>query len=104
RLAGVVTYGGADDAVGAQVVAFAPDTAANVLGMAGSYSSIQVAAQPGVSQAELAGRLQATLAGQPLEVMTGVAAAADARESSGASLQFMNVFLMMFAIVALVVG
>jgi putative ABC transport system permease protein len=104
RLTGVVTYGGADDAVGAQVVAFAPDTAANVLGMAGRYSSIQVSAQPGVSQAALAGRLQARLASQPLEVLTGTAAAADARDSSGASLQFMNVFLLMFAIVALVVG
>jgi putative ABC transport system permease protein len=109
RLAGVVTYGGADDAVGAQVVAFSQATAASMLGMEGRYSSIQVAAQPGVSQAQLVERLEATVAGsalggQALEVMTGVAAEADARAAAGSSLQFMNTFLMMFAVVALVVG
>jgi putative ABC transport system permease protein len=104
RLAGIVTYGGADDAVGAQVVAFTPATAASVLGMSERYLSIEVTAQPGVSQSQLVDRLQAALSGQALEVMTGVAAEADAREAAGASLQFMNTFLLMFAVVALVVG
>ena len=36
-LAGVATYGGADSAAGAQVVAFTPETAAEVLGTAGRY-------------------------------------------------------------------
>ena len=109
RLAGIVTYGGADDAVGAQVVAFSQETAASVLGTDGRYSSIDVAAQPGVSQSQLVDRLQGTLAGpalrgEALEAMTGAAAATDAREAAGSSLQFMNTFLLMFAVVALVVG
>ena len=49
-LAGVVTYGGADSAAGAQVVAFTPATAARVLGTPGRYDAIQVVAAPGVSQ------------------------------------------------------
>src|SRR5262249_19355493 len=109
RLAGIVTYGGADDAVGAQVVAFSQETAATVLGSDGRYSSIEVAALPGVSQSQLVERLHATLSGpassgQALQVITGTAAAEEARTSTGASLQFMNMFLLMFAVVALVVG
>src|SRR4029453_6652109 len=44
------------------------------------------------------------LRGQALEAITGAEAESDARESTGASLQFMNMFLLMFAVVALVVG
>jgi len=104
HLAGIVTYGRADDAVGAQLVAFSQETAAHVLGMQGRYSSIEVAARPGVSQSQLVAHLQETLSGQALQVITGAAAAAEARDSTGASLQFMNMFLLMFAVVALVVG
>ena len=37
RISGIATYGGADGAAGAQVVAFTPDTAAQVLGTPGRY-------------------------------------------------------------------
>jgi putative ABC transport system permease protein len=104
RLAGVVTYGGADDAVGAQVVAFAPETAATVFGTPGRYSAIQVRAQDGLSESELASRVHRALHDPSLDVITGATAAEEARDASGASLQFMNSFLMMFAVVALVVG
>src|SRR5262245_9315206 len=97
RLAGIVTYRGADDAVGAQVVGFSQETAARVLGTSGRYSSIEVAAQPGVSQSQLVERLQGTVSGQQLQVISGTAAADEARTSTGASLQFMNMFLLMFA-------
>jgi len=104
RLAGVVTYGGADSAAGAQVVAFAPATAAEVLGTPGRYSAVQVVAEPGVSQAALVAHLEAALREPGIEVVSGAEAAADAREASGASLQFVGMFLTTFALVALVVG
>ena len=104
RLAGVVTYAGSDDALGASVVAFTPETAASVFGTPGRYSSIEVVAQPGVSQPQLAENLRAAVTDDSIEVMTGTDAIADARAAAGTQLEFMNMFLLMFAIVALVVG
>jgi putative ABC transport system permease protein len=104
RLAGSVTYGGSDRPAGAQVVAFTPETAARVLGTPGRYTAIQVVATPGVSQGAVVANIRAALAGTDLEVITGAKATAEARDAAGAGLQFMNMFLMTFAIVALVVG
>jgi putative ABC transport system permease protein len=104
RIAGIATYGGADSAAGAQVVAFTPETAAQVIGTPGRYSAIQVVAAPGVSQAQLAADLRAAVHDPEVEVITGAEAARDARQAAGSSLEFVNIFLMTFAIVALVVG
>jgi putative ABC transport system permease protein len=103
-LAGVATYAGRDDAAGAQVVAFAPETAATVLGEPGAFDAIHVVAAPGVSQAEVAARVTSEIANPGVEVLTGVAAVEDARAASGSQLSFLNTFLMTFAIVALLVG
>jgi putative ABC transport system permease protein len=105
RLAGVVTYAGRDSAVGAQVIAFAPETAAKVLGTPGRYNAIQVVAAAGVSEREVVTNLRAALHGtEATEVITGAAATEETRKAAGASLQFINMFLLSFAIVALVVG
>jgi putative ABC transport system permease protein len=108
RLAGVATYGGADSAAGAQVVAFAPQTAAKVLGTPGRYDAVQVVAAPGISQHTLVANIQAAMRSAGIardtQVITGAEATKDAREATGSSLAFINVFLMSFAIVALLVG
>lgn len=103
-LAGVVTYGGADSAAGAQVVAFSPETAAEVFGAPGRYSAIQVVGEKGVSQEQLVATLDAALGEPAVEVITGAAASAEAGEPTGMSMQFVNMFLTTFALVALVVG
>ncbi|MGZ6907912.1 MAG: ABC transporter permease [Acidimicrobiia bacterium] len=104
RLAGVATYGGRDSAAGAQVVAFTPETASTVLGTPGRVTAIEVVAESGVSQSQLATALRRALPDRDVEVLTGAAAAKDARNAAGKSMQFMNMFLMTFAVVALVVG
>lgn len=104
RLAGVVTYGGHDNAAGAQIVAFAPETATTAIGTPGRVTAVEVVAESGVSQRELAASLRSTLGADDVEVLTGAAATKDAQETVGKSLQFMNMFLMTFAVVALVVG
>jgi putative ABC transport system permease protein len=104
RIAGVATYGGADDAAGAPVVAFTPQTASRVIGAPGRYSAIEVVAAPGVSQGQVAANLRAAIHQPGTEVITGAQAAAEARRDTGASLRFVNIFLLTFAIVALVVG
>jgi putative ABC transport system permease protein len=105
RLTGVVTYGGSSAAAGgAQVVAFTPPTAARVLGTTGHYSEIDVVAKPGVSQQTLARNIARALHDPSVEAITGSAAAAETRKANGASLTFINIFLMTFAVIALVVG
>jgi putative ABC transport system permease protein len=108
HLAGVATYGGADSAAGAQVVAFAPQTAARMLGTAGRYDAIQVVAAPGVSQHAVVTNIEAALHSsaqtRDVEVITGATATAEAKKASGTSLQFINIFLLSFALVALLVG
>ena len=104
RLAGVATYGGAVDAAGAQVVAFTPDTASLVFGTPGRYSAIQVIGAPGFSQEQVVANIRAAVHDPSVEVITGTEAANEAKEVTATSLQFVNMALMTFAIVALVVG
>jgi putative ABC transport system permease protein len=103
-LAGVATYGGADSAAGAQVVAFTPETAAQVFGTPGKVAAIQIVAAPGVSESQLAANLRDALTEDGVEVLTGAEATKDAQDETAKALQFVNIFLLTFAIVALVVG
>ncbi|MET0662476.1 MAG: FtsX-like permease family protein, partial [Ilumatobacteraceae bacterium] len=103
-LAGIATYAGKDDAIGAQVVAFAPETAATVLGEPGRYDSVNVVAAPGVSQSELVANIESALNGADVDVITGTAQIEETRKAAGAQMQFLNTFLLTFALVALLVG
>ncbi len=106
-VAGVATYGGADDAGGAHVVAFAPRVAATVLGTSGAYDAIQVVAAPGVSQAAVVDHIRTAISDAGIdhtEVITGAAATAEARKQSHENVAFLNAFLLAFAFVALFVG
>jgi putative ABC transport system permease protein len=104
RLAGIATYGGKSNAAGAQVVAFTPETASHTIGTAGRYDGIQVSAAHGVTQKQLVANLRAAIGDPTVDVVTGAQAAAEAAKATGAGLQFVNMFLMTFAVVALVVG
>ena len=109
-VAGVATYGSDDDAGGAGVVAFTPATAANVLGEPGRVDSVRAVGAPGVTQSELAARVRAAVQSdtsaqyQGVEVITGKAAVDAARTESQQGISFMSTFLLVFAVVALVVG
>ena len=106
-LAGIATYGGADDAAGAPVLAFTPATAAAVLGEPGRYDSIAVRADgdAGVSGGELVDALRSSLDGiGDVEVLDHREAVADEQARSDAAVGFMGTFLLAFALVALLVG
>ena len=104
-LAGVVTYGGADDAAGSPVVAFTPTTASDTIGEPGRYDAIAVRAGPGVPSSELRADLERALAGTPgVEALSHDEAVAAAEAEGGEGIAFMSTFLMAFAAVALLVG
>jgi putative ABC transport system permease protein len=104
HLVGVVSYGGTGSPAGTQVVAFSAETASAVLGTPGRYSAVQVVAKPGVSQTQLVANIRAAVHDRGVEAITGAKATQETRDATGSALQFVDMFLLTFAIVALVVG
>ena len=104
-LAGIATYGGKDDAAGAQVVAFTPETATH-----GARRSRSLRRDPRRRRAgRLADRARRRSADgdrQPRRRSHHRCRrrSTEARTASGSQLAFLNMFLMTFAIVALLVG
>ncbi len=104
-LAGVVTYGGADNAAGSPVIAFTAQTASDTIGEPGRYDAIAVRAGPGVSSDEVTRNLTQALRSTPhVEALTHTEAVAAAKAEDGEAVGFMSTFLMAFAITALLVG
>jgi putative ABC transport system permease protein len=69
-----------------------------------AYNYLQLTAQEGVSQRELADAVQAVLPDNGLAARTGDVVAADAKKTIDEVLGFITTFLLVFAAVALVVG
>jgi putative ABC transport system permease protein len=106
-ISGIATYAGHDDAAGAHVTAFAPATAAKLLGRPGQYDSIRVAAAPGTSAQQLIAHLRSSVAAAnaaDVEVVTGAKVAKEARDKAQGGLNFLSFLLTAFALVSLLVG
>jgi len=103
-ITGIATWGRAGSPLSATITAFAPATAARVLGQAGMVSQIDVEAAPGVSQPQLMSRLQAAIRTPGVQVVSGQAVVAEGQQSIHQALSFVGVFLLVFAFVALFTG
>ncbi|HVN51118.1 MAG TPA: FtsX-like permease family protein, partial [Acidimicrobiales bacterium] len=105
RLAGVGTFGTADSPAGASLVFFTEPVAEKLLAKPGQIDSVQVSADPGVSQTTLVRRIRTALAGVPkIEVVPGSTVVQEGQDSFQRGFAFFSQFLLVFAIVALVVG
>jgi len=103
-ITGLATWGTADSALGASIAAFAPATAAQVLGQPGKVSQLNVAAEPGVSQDTLVARIQAAIHDPGIEVVSGQSVTAEGQQSVHQALSFIGIFLLTFGFIALFVG
>lgn len=104
NLVGIFRYGTSGNLAGATIAAF--DTAnaqALLLGGADAYTEIDAIAQPGTTQDALAASIRAVL-GDDVTVKTGRQAADEAAAAISEGLAFINVFLLVFAGIALFVG
>ncbi len=103
RLVGIVSFGSQNNLAGATLAAFALPTAQRIFDSVGRFSSIEVTARAGVTDAVLAARIQAALpAGYG--AITGQASA---KEQSNLFKKFVDIFrnfLLAFAAIALFVG
>ncbi len=101
---GTIGYGdGIKDLGGTTSAYFDTATAQRVLGTPDTFDSINVSAEPGVSQAELAERLSAVLP-EGTEALTGAAVAKENAEATKENFKPVGIILSTFAGVALFVG
>ena len=107
-LTGIVKFGTADSPLGATIAAFTPPTASRVLGTPGQFDSIDVKADPGVSQDEVVANIRTALKGAPdtanVEVISGTDITKESQNNLKDNLSFFNTFLLIFGLVALLVG
>lgn len=102
-VSGIFKFGTTGNLAGATLAAFDPGTAEQVLGAPGTYTSISVAAEPGVSQTTLAERVRDALP-PGVEAITGEQLSKESSNSIKSALSFFNTFLLVFAGIALFVG
>jgi putative ABC transport system permease protein len=100
---GTVGFGKSNDLGGTTSAYFDATTAAKVLGTPGMYDSIGVSAEPGVSSAKLAKRIDAVLP-QGSEAVTGAKVAKESSDAIAKDLMFVTILFSVFAGVALFVG
>lgn len=104
ELVGIFRFGTSGNLAGATIAAFDTATAQDLL-LDGqeAYTEIDVVAEDGVSQTVLAERIRA-VAGPGVDVRTGEEAADEATAELTEGLSFINIFLLVFAGIALFVG
>jgi putative ABC transport system permease protein len=110
ELTGVVKFGTSNSLLGATIVAFTPATASRVLGEPGMLDAIDVKADSGVSQDQVVRSIRAALADDPatatqsIEVISGTKITEESQSNLKDNLSFFNTFLLVFGVVALLVG
>jgi len=106
KLVGIVTFASTNSLLGATLTAFTLPTAERLLGTPGKIDEIDVAAKPGVSQSEVVANVRQVLQGRgsDLEVVSGTVATNETKDSFHQFLDIIRIFLLIFAIVALLVG
>lgn len=102
-LVGLTKFGKADNAGGSTMVHYTLLESQRLLSMDGQVGEIRVAAKPGVTQNQVVANLQAARLSDT-EALTGTKAAAEAKKAATAFLSFFTVFLLVFAVIALLVG
>jgi putative ABC transport system permease protein len=100
---GIVRFGAADSPGGATSALFTLAAAQKYVGQPGKFDYIAFVAQPGVSQTQLARSLQAALPGG-VEAVTGAQVTHEAQTQVAKSMAFFNTFMLIFAVVAVLVG
>src|SRR5215831_18888382 len=103
RVVGIVKFGTADSPCGASVALFTTPVAQRLVAGPGKVSSVLFVAQPGLSQQQLASNLRKALS-NGMEAVTGATVTKEMQTSFQQAMSFFNTFMMIFAVIALLVG
>ena len=105
RVTGIVRFGTGSSLAGATVTAFTPQTAQRLLiGSRDSWTIVEAAAKPGISQDALRARVASALKGQPFQVMTEKAYVADQSKQVKSGFKFFSIILLVFAFISVFVA
>jgi putative ABC transport system permease protein len=102
-LVGVAGFGAASNLAGATIAIFELKTAQTLLGRAGMFDSINVAAERGIKATDLEERVAASLT-KDYEAVTSADLSSESSKSVATTLAFFRTFMLVFAFVALFVG
>ncbi len=102
-ISGIGRYKSSDSLLGATLAIFDLPTAQKLFGMAGQYSYIYVASDPGITPVQLASRIQGALP-KGYQAVTSASAAQTQSADVSKGLGFLRTALLVFAFVALFVG
>jgi putative ABC transport system permease protein len=102
-ISGLAKFGDVSSIGGATISVVTLPVAQRLAGQRGKVDSVQVAAEPGVTPAELVARIERTMP-NTVEVKTGQQDATDESDSVKNSLGFLNTLLLVFAGIAVFVG
>jgi putative ABC transport system permease protein len=102
-VAGIARVGASDSPGGATFAMFDDDVALELVGEPGKLDSISVAGEEGLSQQELVDRI-ARIVPDGVEVVTGATVTEENQDALREGLSFFNTFMLIFAIIALLVG
>jgi putative ABC transport system permease protein len=103
EIVGIATFAGEDSAGGASFVMFTPEAAQANLTEPGKVDAIRAVADEGVSDADLAARIEQVMPGRT-EVLTGAEITKEDQDELKQDMSFFNNFLLVFALIALFVG
>jgi putative ABC transport system permease protein len=107
ELVGIARFGNADSPGGATYALWTTEEAQRLVGEPGKFDSIGVVADQGVSQAEVVRSVEEQLRADGdsgLEVLTGKQITEESQSDLKDQLSFITIFLLVFAIIAVVVG
>jgi putative ABC transport system permease protein len=103
EISGIAKFGDADSPGGASYALFDTRTAQRLVAEPGTFDNVSAVAEDGVSQQELANRIDQVLP-SGTEVLTGSQITDESQNDIEENLSFFNIFLLIFAVVALLVG
>src|SRR3954452_15086153 len=105
HVTGIVKFGSGSSLAGATLVAFTPHTAQQLLlGSKDSWSTLQIAGTPGISQTVLSQRVAAALKGQSVQVLTEKEYVADQSKAVKDQFKFFSILLLVFAFISVFVA
>ena len=107
ELVGIARFGNADSPGGATYALWTTEEAQRLVGEPGKFDSIGVVADQGVSQTEVARSVEDQLSADGdsgLEVLTGKEITKESQSDLKDQLSFITIFLLVFAVIAVVVG
>lgn len=103
EIVGIATFGDTDSPGGASYTMFTPAAAQAYLTQPGKIDAIKIIAEPGANEAQLVADI-AKVVPAGTEVLTGAEITLEDQAAIKDDMSFFNVFLMVFAVIALFVG